>query len=83
MINGFRGLPRARQRPGRVNALLAFLLTAAALYFVVVLPMNSSPSGARRGQEPPPAAPSEEVRLLTEIRDLLTATRIPEQRRSS
>jgi large conductance mechanosensitive channel len=48
-----------------------FLLTAAALYFLVVFPMNKLAERRRRGQEPPPKAPSEEVRLLTDIRDLL------------
>jgi large conductance mechanosensitive channel len=56
-----------------VNALITFLLTAAALYFLVVLPMNKLAERRRRGEEPPPAAPSEEVKLLTEIRDALVA----------
>jgi large conductance mechanosensitive channel len=64
-----------------VNALFTFLLTAAAVYFVVVLPMNRLAERRRRGQEPPPESPSEEVRLLTEIRDLLATARIPEQSR--
>jgi large conductance mechanosensitive channel len=54
-----------------INALLTFFLTAAALYFIVVFPMNKLAERRRRGQEPPPNAPSEEVRLLTDIRDLL------------
>jgi large conductance mechanosensitive channel len=57
-----------------INAILTFLLTAAALYFIVVFPMNKLAERRRRGQEPPPKAPSEEIRLLTDIRDLL-ATR--------
>jgi large conductance mechanosensitive channel len=56
-----------------VNAVIAFLLTAAALYFLVVYPMNKLAERRRRGEEPPPAAPSEEVKLLTEIRDALVA----------
>ena len=56
-----------------INALITFLLTAAALYFLVVLPMNKLAERRRRGEEPPPAAPSEEVKLLTEIRDSLVA----------
>lgn len=56
-----------------INAVITFLLTAAVLYFLVVLPMNKLAERRRRGQEPEPAAPSEEVRLLTEIRDALTA----------
>lgn len=56
-----------------LNALITFLLTAAALYFLVVYPMNRLAERRRRGEEPPPAAPSEEVKLLTEIRDALLA----------
>ncbi|MFD2763833.1 large conductance mechanosensitive channel protein MscL [Micromonospora eburnea] len=56
-----------------VNAVITFLLTAAALYFLVVFPMNKLAERRRRGEEPPPKAPSEEIRLLTEIRDALLA----------
>jgi len=58
---------------GFVNAVIAFLMTAAVLYFLVVFPMNKLAERRRRGEEPPPAAPSEEVKLLTEIRDALVA----------
>ncbi|GAA5181144.1 large conductance mechanosensitive channel protein MscL [Rugosimonospora acidiphila] len=59
-----------------INTAITFLLTAATLYFLVVFPMNKLAERRRRGQEPPPAAPSEEVRLLTDIRDaLVTAQR--------
>ncbi|TQS45553.1 large conductance mechanosensitive channel protein MscL [Cryptosporangium phraense] len=54
-----------------ITALIVFLLTAAALYYVVVAPMNRLNELRRRGQEPDPAPPSEEVVLLTEIRDEL------------
>ncbi len=54
-----------------LNALITFLLTAAALYFLVVFPLNKLAERRKRGEEPPPKAPSEEVRLLTEIRDAL------------
>jgi large conductance mechanosensitive channel len=66
-----------------VNAAVTFLLTAAVLYFLVVLPANKLAERRRRGEEPPPEAPSEEVRLLTEIRDLLTAARVPPQQRGT
>ncbi|MFB9234936.1 large conductance mechanosensitive channel protein MscL [Plantactinospora siamensis] len=68
-----------------INAVITFLLTAAALYFLVVFPMNKLAERRRRGEEPPPAAPSEEVKLLTEIRDALVAqsNSTPEQRRSA
>jgi large conductance mechanosensitive channel len=65
------------------NAVIAFLLTAAALYFFVVLPMNRLAERRRRGEEPPPEAPSEEIKLLTEIRDALVAARVPGQQRSA
>jgi large conductance mechanosensitive channel len=54
-----------------INSLITFLLTAAVLYFLVVLPLNKLAERRRRGEEPPPKAPSEEVKLLTEIRDAL------------
>jgi large conductance mechanosensitive channel len=54
-----------------INAVITFLLTAAALYFLVVYPMNKLAERRKRGEEPPPEAPSEEIQLLTEIRDAL------------
>jgi large conductance mechanosensitive channel len=57
--------------PGFVNAVIGFLLTAATVYFLVVLPMNKLAERRKRGEAPEPAAPSDEIRLLTEIRDLL------------
>ncbi|SCE90096.1 large conductance mechanosensitive channel [Micromonospora haikouensis] len=67
----FRGIPF--DWVAFVNAAITFLLTAAALYFLVVYPMNRLAERRKRGEEPPPAAPSEEVKLLTEIRDALVA----------
>lgn len=64
-----------------VNAVFTFLLTAAVLYFFLVMPMNKLAERRRRGDEPPPELPSEEVLLLTEIRDLLAAGRVPQQGR--
>jgi large conductance mechanosensitive channel len=54
-----------------LNAIITFLLTAAVLYFLVVVPMNRLARRRAEGSEPEPEAPSEEVRLLTEIRDAL------------
>ena len=54
-----------------LNSLIAFLLTAATVYFLVILPMNKLHERIRRGEEPPSKTPSEEVQLLTEIRDAL------------
>ncbi|GAA1844005.1 large conductance mechanosensitive channel protein MscL [Asanoa iriomotensis] len=67
-----------------INILITFALTAATLYFLVVFPMNRLAERRRRGEEPPPAAPSEEIKLLTEIRDALVAGgRVPEQQRAA
>ena len=60
-----------------INAVITFALTAAVLYFLVVLPMNKLAERRKRGEEPPPAAPSEEIQLLTEIRDALRAGQAP------
>ncbi|WP_433346375.1 large conductance mechanosensitive channel protein MscL [Micromonospora sp. CA-111912] len=67
----FRGIPF--DWVAFVNAAITFALTAAALYFLVVYPMNRLAERRKRGEEPPPSAPSEEVKLLTEIRDALIA----------
>jgi large conductance mechanosensitive channel len=53
-----------------VNAIITFVLTAAAIYFLVVIPMKVVEERRRRGQEEGPADPTD-VQLLTEIRDLL------------
>lgn len=60
---------------GFVNATIAFLITAAVVYFVFVLPMNKiNERRALRNGKPEPTI-SDEVRLLTEIRDALVAQR--------
>ncbi|MFI6232697.1 large conductance mechanosensitive channel protein MscL [Micromonospora sp. NPDC050784] len=76
--NGLSGsTPKFRDIPfdwvAFVNAAITFLLTAMALYFLVVYPMNRLAERRKRGEEPPPSAPSEEVKLLTEIRDALVS----------
>lgn len=58
-----------------INACITFLITAAAVYFLVVFPLNKLAERRARGEEPPPAAPSEEIVLLTQIRDALVAGR--------
>jgi large conductance mechanosensitive channel len=66
---------------GFLNAVITFLITAAVLYFLVVVPLNRLAERRKTGEEPEPKAPSEEVRLLTEIRDALVATGgVPQQR---
>ncbi len=59
-----------------INAVITFLLTAAVLYFLVVYPLNRLAERRKRGEEPPPEAPSEEVKLLTEIRDALARQQV-------
>lgn len=56
-----------------LNALLYFVLVAAAIYFFLVLPMNKLAERRARGQEPEPEELAADVALLTEIRDLLRA----------
>lgn len=60
-----------------INASIAFLITAAVVYFIFVLPMNKLAERRARGQAPEPEAKnmSDEVRLLTEIRDALVDRR--------
>ena len=63
-----------------INGLFAFVITAAVLYFLVVTPMNLLAERRKKGIEPEPKAPSDEVRLLTEIRDALAGGAVPQQR---
>lgn len=58
-----------------IGAVLNFLVIAAVVYLLVVLPMNRLAQRRRAGQEPEPPAPTEDVLLLQEIRDLLAARR--------
>jgi large conductance mechanosensitive channel len=55
-----------------INAVISFLIIAAVVFFLIVKPMNAF-LAMRKHEEAPaePAAPTEDVRLLTEIRDLL------------
>jgi large conductance mechanosensitive channel len=54
-----------------LQAILNFLFVAIAVYVVLVVPMNRLVQLRKTGEEEPPEAPSEEVLLLTQIRDLL------------
>jgi large conductance mechanosensitive channel len=56
-----------------INAVLSFLIQAAVIFLVVVLPMNKLVEKLKaRDPETKPLIP-EDIRLLTEIRDLLKA----------
>ena len=54
-----------------LDAIVKFLIIAAAIYFVIVMPMNKLAERRKKGMELEPEAPAEDVLLLTEIRDLL------------
>lgn len=56
-----------------LTALIAFVIIAFVVYFFVVTPYNKLQARRAAGEEPTP--PSEEVTLLTEIRDLLAQNR--------
>jgi large conductance mechanosensitive channel len=54
-----------------LQAILNFVFVAGAVYFVLIVPMNRLMEMRKQGEEPALEAPSEEVLLLTQIRDLL------------
>jgi large conductance mechanosensitive channel len=58
-----------------LSTVIGFVITASVVYFLVVVPMNRLAEMRKRGQISEPDAPSEEVRLLMEIRDALIAQR--------
>jgi large conductance mechanosensitive channel len=60
-----------------INALIYFLIVAAAIYLVVIVPMQKLAERRARGTEPETPAASDEAVLLTEIRDLLSAQQRP------
>jgi large conductance mechanosensitive channel len=56
-----------------INAIINFVIVAAAVYFLVVLPMNHLMERRKKGLEPEADATPEDIALLQEIRDLLAA----------
>lgn len=55
-----------------INALIGFLITSAVIFFVIVKPANKLMSLMKKEEAAAaPAAPSADIVLLTEIRDLL------------
>lgn len=54
-----------------ITAAINFLIIAAVVYFVVVVPTNALLERRKRGMEPEVSAPTEDIVLLQEIRDLL------------
>lgn len=55
-----------------ISAIIGFLITAAVVFFVIVKPVNQLLAMMKKEEAaaPPPPTP-EDVKLLTEIRDLL------------
>ena len=58
-----------------ITALIQFVIVAAAVYFVVVIPMTHAQARMQRGADAETPAPSDEAKLLTEIRDELVRQR--------
>ena len=58
-----------------ITALINLLIVAAVIYFVIVLPLTKLAALRGVGGETESPAPSDETKLLTEIRDLLAADR--------
>jgi large conductance mechanosensitive channel len=56
-----------------ITALIYFVIVAAAVYFFVVVPVNKLMERRKRGEEGEVEAPTEDIVLLQEIRDLLRA----------
>lgn len=54
-----------------LTAVINFLIMAFALYFFLVLPMNALNARRKKDEEEPAEEASDEVKLLTEIRDAL------------
>jgi|GEM_PF-322995 len=54
-----------------LTAVINFLIMAFALYFFLVLPMNYLAKRTKKAEDEAPKEVSEEVQLLTEIRDAL------------
>ena len=54
-----------------ITAVINFLLMAFAIYFCIVVPMNALNARRKKAKNDAPKEISDEVKLLTEIRDAL------------
>ena len=54
-----------------LTAIINFLLITFAVYFFIVVPMNALAKRKKKAEDAAPKEVSEEVQLLTEIRDAL------------
>ena len=52
-------------------SIVQFLITAAVIFFVIVKPANALIARMKKEEAAAPPTPSDEIKLLTEIRDLL------------
>ena len=60
-----------------LNAVITFVITLAIIYFAFVVPMNRWRERQEAADAVEAAEPSAQELLLTEIRDLLAAERVP------
>lgn len=58
-----------------ISSVINFLIIAAVIYFLVVLPVNAITTRFKHAEKPATAEPSNEEKLLAEIRDELRAQR--------
>ena len=58
-----------------ITALISFVIVGAAIYFLVVVPMTRLMTLRAQDADAATPAPSDEAKLLTEIRDLLAEQR--------
>jgi large conductance mechanosensitive channel len=66
-----------------INALISFVIIAAAIYFLVVMPLNklAERRAARLAKgDPDPTPKAEDVQVLEQIRDLLQQQATPRPR---
>ena len=54
-----------------ITAVINFILMAFAIYFCIVVPMNALNARRKKAEELAEEEASDEVKLLTEIRDAL------------
>jgi large conductance mechanosensitive channel len=54
-----------------INALINFVIVAAVVYFAVVVPVQAMAARRAKDADAETPVPSDEAKLLTEIRDLL------------
>jgi large conductance mechanosensitive channel len=60
-----------------IAAIVQFLITAAVIYFFIIVPMNAAVERLKLKEKDPVEEPSNQEKLLAEIRDLLRDGRQP------